>query len=135
MATFWGVQLLRPSKFSFSNSLSCCAVTDIGSCTASIPRVASISVDSSVGGTGKAETTCATWTPFFRKIGDSDMFLTTKDTLPLLILSLVYACKTCSPGGRGCIPPGWDSPALKGITITWALSPISSLTLHSSIWV
>ena len=118
VAAFGGVQLLRPSKFSFSNSFSCHVVTDIGSCKASIPRVASISVDSSAGGTGEAETTRATCTRFFTKIGDSDMFLTTMDTLLLLILSLVYMCKTCSLGGRGCAPPGWDSPAPKGITIT-----------------
>ena len=90
-AAFQGVQLLRPFKFSFSNRLSFHAVTDIGSCMASIPRATSISVDSSVGGNGKAETTCATCTPFFRKIGDLYMFLTTTDTLLLLILSLVYA--------------------------------------------
>ena len=100
-------QLLRLSKFSFCNSFSCCAVTDIGSCTASIPRAASISVDSSMGGTGVAETTCATCTSFFRKIGDLDMFLTTTDILLLPILSLVYTCKICSPGER-------DMPHLAG---------------------
>ena len=135
MAAFQGVQLLRLSKFSFSNNFSCHAVTDIGSCTASAPSVASISEDSSADGTGEAETTSGTCTPFFRKIGDSDMFLTTMDTLLLLILSFVYMCKTCSPGGRGHAPPSWESPALKGITITWVLSPISGLILHSSIWV
>ena len=134
-AAFQGVQLLRPSKSSFSNifflSLSHRHGLPHGLC----PRAASISEDSSTGGTGEAETTCATCTPFFRKIGDSDMFLTTTDTLLLLILSLVYVCKTCSLGSKGCTPPGWDSPALKGVTITWVLSPVSSLTLHSSIWV
>ena len=104
VAALCGVQLLRLSKFSSSNSFSCHAFTDIGSCMASAPRVASISVDSSVGGTGEAETTCATCTPFFRKIGDSDMFLTTMDTLLLLILSLVYTCKTYSLGGQGMCP-------------------------------
>ena len=104
VAAFWGVQLLRLSKFSISNSFSCHMVTDIGSCMASVPRVASISVDNSAGGTGEAETTCATCTPFFRKIGDSDMFLTTTDTLLLLILSLVYVCKTSSLWGQGTHP-------------------------------
>ena len=61
-AEFLGVQLLRPSKFSFL----CCMVTNIGSCTISAPRVASISGDSSAGGTGEVDTTCATCTPFFR---------------------------------------------------------------------
>ena len=120
-----GVQLLRPSRFSFS----CHLATDIGSHSASAPRMASISGENSRGSTGDAETTLATCTPFFRNIGDSDMFMTTTDTLLLLILSLVYACRTCNPGGRGHTPQGWDSPALK---VTWALSPVSSLTLHSS---
>ena len=135
MAAFWGVKLLRPSKFSFSNNFSCHTVIDMGSHAASAPRAVSISEDSSRGGTGEAETTCANCTPFSGKIGDLDMFLTTMDTLQLPILSLVYACKTCSPGGRGHAPPSWDSPALKDVTITWVLSPISGLILHSIIWV
>ena len=96
----------RPSRFSFSSSFSCCSATDMCSNTDSAPRVASISGDSSAGGTRDAETTLATCTPFFRKIGDSDMFLTTIETLLLLSLSLVYACMTCSPGGRGHTPSG-----------------------------
>ena len=124
MTAFQGVQLLRPSKFSFSNSFSCCAVTDIGSCTASIPRVASISVDSSAGGTREAETTHATYTLFFKKIGDSDMFLTTTDTLLLLILSLVYMCKACSPGAR-------DAPHLAGTLGPLKASPSPG---HFPLW-
>ena len=50
-----------------------------------------------MGGTGNVETTLATCMPFFRKIEDLDMFLTTKDTLLLFILSLVYVCRTCNP--------------------------------------
>ena len=49
-ATFLGVQLLRPSKFSFSGSFSCHAVTVIGSHAVSAPRVASILGDNSAGG-------------------------------------------------------------------------------------
>ena len=105
-AAFLGVQLLRPSKFSFSRSFSYCAATIIGSHAVSAPRAASISGDNSTGCTGEADTTRATYTPFFRKMGLSDIFLTTMDTLLLLIFSQVYACKTCRPGGKGCTPSG-----------------------------
>ena len=106
---FLGVQLLRPSRFNFSRSFFCYTATYMGSRSASVPRMASISGDSSVCSTSNAETTLATHTPFLRKIGDADMFLTTTDTLLVLILSLVYVCRTCNPGGRGHVPPGWDS--------------------------
>ena len=33
------------------------------------------------------------------------------------------------------MPPRLSFPSLKGVTMTWALSPMSDLTLHSSIWV
>ena len=92
-----GVQLLRPSKFSFSGSFSCHTATVIGSHTVSAPRTASILGDNSIGGTGEADTMHATLTPFFRKMGLSNIFLTMMDTL---IFSWVYACKTCKPGGR-----------------------------------
>ena len=98
-------------------SLLCCSATDRGCHLSSAPRTASISGDISVGRTGNAETTLATCTPLFRKIKDSDMFLTTMDTLLLLILSLVYACRTCN----------LVSPALKGVTMMWALSRMSAL--------
>ena len=65
-------------------------------------------------------------------MGQSDIFLTTTDTLLLLILSLVYACKTCNPEGKGCTPQGWNSPAFKGVT---RVSPRRGLVLHLSIWV
>ena len=48
-ATFLGVQLLRPSKFSFSRSFSCHAFTDMGSHTISAPRAASILGENSAG--------------------------------------------------------------------------------------
>ena len=57
------------------------------------------------------------------------------DTLLLLVLSLVYGCKTCNPRGRGCTLLGWDSLAFKGITITWALPLRRGLVLHSRIVV
>ena len=101
---FQGVQLLRPSRSNFFISFCCRSATDRGWHLSSAPRTTSISRDISVGGTGNAETTLATCMPFFRKITDSDMFLTTTDTLLLLILSLVYACRTCNPGGRGHTP-------------------------------
>ena len=41
-AAFLGVQLPRPSKFSFSKSFSCCAATIIGSHATSVPRIAFI---------------------------------------------------------------------------------------------
>ena len=91
--TFLGVQLLRPSKFSFSRSFSCHVATVIGSHAVCAPRAASISGDNSTGGTSKADTMHATCTPFFRKMGLSDIFLTTMDTLLLLIFSQVYVCK------------------------------------------
>ena len=100
---FQGVQLLRASRSNFSRSFLCCSATDRACCLSSAPRTASISWDISADGTGD-ETTLATCTPFFRKIKDSDMFLTTTDTLLPLILSLVYACRTCNPGDRGCAP-------------------------------
>ena len=65
-AKFLRVQLLRPSKFSFSRSFSCHAATNMGSHAISAPRVASISGDNSAGGTGDADTMHATCTPFFR---------------------------------------------------------------------
>ena len=132
---FQGVQLLRPFRSNFSKSFFCHSATDRGCCLSSAPRTASISRDMSVGGAGNVETTLATCTPFFRKITDSDMFLTTTDTLLLLILSLVYACRTCNPAGRGHTSPDLVSPTLKGVTMPWALLPMSGLTLHSSIWV
>ena len=79
-------------------------VTDIGSHTVSAPRVASISGDSSARGTSEVKTIHTTCTPLFRRMGDSDIFLTTTDTLPLLILSLMYVCNTCNPGGKGHTP-------------------------------
>ena len=60
--------------------------------------------DISVGGTSHAKTTLTSCTPFFRMNTDCHMFLTTTDTLLLLILSLVYVCRTCNPGSRGCAP-------------------------------
>ena len=44
-------------------------------------------------------------------------------------------CKTYNPRGKGHAPPGWDSLAFKGITITWVLSLRIGLVLHSRIWV
>ena len=38
------------------------------------------------------------------------------------------------PGAKA-MPPGCNSPAFKGITITWTLSPRRDLVLHSKIWV
>ena len=105
-ATFLGVQLLRPSKFSFSRSFSCHVATVIGSRAASVPRAASILGVGSTGGTDEADTMHATLTPFFRKMGLSDIFLTMTDTLLLLIFSWVYTCKMCKPGGRGHTPSG-----------------------------
>ena len=105
-AAFWGVQLLRPSRFNFYRSLVYLSTTDRGSHLFSVPRTASHSGENSMCGTGDVETTLATCTPLFRKIEDSYMFLTTTDTLLLLILSLVYACRMCNPGGRGHTPPG-----------------------------
>ena len=107
----------------------------IGSHIVSVPRAASISSDSSMGGTGEVETTHTTCTPFFRKTRDSDIFLTTSYTLLLLNSSLVYVCNTCNPKDKGCTPAGCDSPAFKGVTITWALSSRGGLVLHSRIWV
>ena len=91
-ATFLGVQLLRPSKFSFSRSFYCQAATVIGSRAVSAPRPASILGDSSTEETCKADTMHTTLTPFFRKMGLSNIFLTTMDTLLLLIFSWVYVC-------------------------------------------
>ena len=103
---FWGVQLLRPSRLNFSRSFFCHSTTDRVSHLSSIPRMASNSGDNSTGRTGDVETTLSTCTPFFRKIEDPEMFLITMDTLLLLILSLLYACRMCNQGGRGHIPPG-----------------------------
>ena len=111
---FQGVQLLRPSKSNFSRSLPCHSTMDRGCHLSSAPRTASISGNISADGTGDAETTLATHMPFFRKIKDSDMFLTTTDTLLLLILSLVYACRTCNLGGRGHAPPRLSFPSPQG---------------------
>ena len=134
---FLGVQLLRPSRSNFSRTFLCHSATDRGCHLSSAPRTASISGDISVGGTGDTETTLATCMPFFRKIKDSNMFLTTTDTLLLLILSLVYVCRTCilalvrtqeaeaalprlsfsSPQGYhhnvGTFPNEWFDPALQ----------------------
>ena len=89
-----------------------CSATDKDGHLSSFPRTASISRESSAGRTGNAETTLATCTPFFRKTGDSDMFLIITDTLLLLILSLVYACRTCNPGGSGHVPQvEWPQPS------------------------
>ena len=38
------------------------------------------------------------------------------------------------PGAKAT-PPGCNSPAFKGVTITWTLSPRRGLVLHSKIWV
>ena len=109
---FWGVQLLSPSRFSFSRSFPCCSATNKHGCLSSVPRAASISNESSASGTGDAETTWATCMPFFRKTRDSDMFLIITDTLLLLILSLVYACRACNPRGSGCTPRvEWPQPS------------------------
>ena len=48
-AAFLGDQWASPSRFNFSSSFSCLAMTDMGSGLASEPRVASISSDNSVG--------------------------------------------------------------------------------------
>ena len=106
---FQGVQLLRPSRFNFSSSPSCCTVTYMGSCTVSAPKATSISGDTFIGINPLPVITHATCTPFFKKMGDTDIFQTSTDTLLLLILSLVYACRTCNPGGKGCAPCGWNS--------------------------
>ena len=137
---FQGVQLLRPSRSNFSRSFCCHSATDKGWCLSSAPRTVSISWDISTGGTGDAETILGTCMPFFRKITDSDMFLTTTDTLLLLILSLVYAYRTCNPGG--CIPrlsfPSpqgchhnvaaftneWFDPVLQYLGLEWSHSNI-----------
>ena len=141
---FRGVQLLRPSRSNFSRSFLCHSATDRGCCLSSAPRTASISGYISAGGTGNVETTLTTCMPFFRKIKDSNMFLTTTDTLLLLILSLVYACRTCNPGGRGHAPPPrlsfpspqgchhnmgtftnkWFDPALQFLDLEWSQSNI-----------
>ena len=70
----------------------------------SVLRTASISRESSISRTGDVDTTLATCTPFFRKTRDSNIFLTMMDTLLQLILSLVYVCRACSPGGSGHDP-------------------------------
>ena len=95
-----------------------------------------------MGGPGDAETILATCIPFFRKIKDSDMFLTTTDTLLLLILSLVYMCRTCRaeqrprptrlsfPSPQGChhnvgtFPNEWFDPALQYLGLEWSQSNI-----------
>ena len=59
---FWGVQLLRPSRFNFSRSLVCLSATDRGFHLSSIPRMAFHSGDNSVGGMDNAETSLATCT-------------------------------------------------------------------------
>ena len=56
---FWGVQLLSPSRFSFSKSFLCQSATDRDGYLSSVPRTASISGESSTSGTGEAETTQA----------------------------------------------------------------------------
>ena len=63
-----GDQRANPSRFNFSSSFSCLAATDMGLGQDSMPRVAFISGDNSVGGTGYADTTNATGTPFLRKM-------------------------------------------------------------------
>ena len=67
-AVFQGVQLLRPSRFNFSQSFCCHSATDRGWHLSSAPRTASISGDISTGRTGNRETILATCTSFFRKI-------------------------------------------------------------------
>ena len=56
------------SRLSFSSSFSCLATTDIGSDLDSVPKMASIPSDNSVGGTSDADMTHATGTPFLRKM-------------------------------------------------------------------
>ena len=68
------------------------------------PQAASISGESSASRTSDAETIWATFMPFFRKTRDSDMFLIITDTLLLLILSLVYVCRTWNPGSSSHAP-------------------------------
>ena len=84
-----GDQWANPSKFNFSSSFSCLAATDKGSGLGSLPSEASISGDSSAGGTSDADKTCTTGLPFLRKIWLSDTFLTTKDTFLLPFLRWV----------------------------------------------
>ena len=52
---FWGVQLLRPSRFNFSRSFFCHSTTDRGFHLSSIPRTASNFGDNSMGGMGDTE--------------------------------------------------------------------------------
>ena len=65
-AAFQGVQLLEPSKFSFSSNFPAMR-SQTWAPIQPHPRVASISEDSSAGGTGEAETTFVTCTPLLQK--------------------------------------------------------------------
>ena len=131
---FWGVQLLSPSRLSFSRGFLCCSATNKDGHLSSIPRAASISGESSAVGTGNAETTWAACMPYFRKTGDSDMFLIITDTLLLLILCLVYVCRTCNPRGSSCAPR-LSGPSPQRCHHHLGTLPMRGLNLHSMIWV
>ena len=100
----------------------------------SMPRAAFISGDNTVGGTGDADTTRTTCTPFLRKIWLSEAFLMTRDTLLLPFLRCVYAWRTWNPRGSGLDPHGWPS-AFSSMIITWAMSLKRGLTCPFMILV
>ena len=110
-------------------------MTDMGSGLASTPRMASISGDNLAGGTGDADMTHTTGTPFLRKMWLSDMFLTTSETLLLPFLRHVNTWRMWSPRGSGLASHDWPSPVFSGVIITWAVSPKRALTHPSMISV
>ena len=131
MAALWGYHSLRPLRFSLSINFSCCSCTDshsLGTCTTS-----SCSEGVSSGGTNITDMTCATHTPFLRKIALSIMFRTTIETFLLPAVSMVYACSTCSPGGNECAFPHTTSAHLIGTTITWVSCAGAHATLPFKI--
>ena len=62
-AAFLGVQELKPSRFNFSRSFSCCTATKRGSGHISLPGAACTSWDNSAGGMGNVDSSYAILKP------------------------------------------------------------------------
>ena len=116
IAALWGVHWLKPSRFNFSNSLSCHSCTvmhSFGVCASSswVEDVSSRDADI-------ADTMCATHTPFLRNMAWSVIFRTTINICLQPATSVVYACSTCNPGGSWHPLSCFNSVHPMGVTIT-----------------